>query len=222
MLWLLRPLVRIKQIDAEAESLIRELGGDAYAEARRKESESSSASIARDWGRVAQAIAKRRGLDTASPRSMDGFLAHSGRIPGLGLGAKSELSPLDQLNPSQSARRQQFRVQFVGATGGREPLLLTEVGIEAADVSAAVVAAASLTLPPKTNGLHILDREGRVVFARERANPRLQSRSRLEPRVDAQTRRRGQAGSTKPGGTKLGDKMSGSHFALVGRALRAF
>jgi hypothetical protein len=73
----------------------------------------------------------------------------------------SELSPLDQLNNAVFARQQQFRVQFVGAPPGREPLILQEVGIEAADVSNAVVIAARLALPPKTNGLHILDREGR-------------------------------------------------------------
>jgi hypothetical protein len=168
MLWLLRPLVRIKQIDAEAESLIRELGGDAYAEARRKESESSSASIARDWGRVAQAISKRTGLNVAPLMSLDADVAHGGPIPALGLGAKSELSSLDQLNRSQSARPQQFRVQFLGATRGRVGLVLKEVGIEAADVSGAIVAAASLALPPTTKGVHILDREGRQVFARQK------------------------------------------------------
>jgi hypothetical protein len=155
-----------------------------------------------------------------------------------------------RLNSSFFARSQQFRVQFVGAARGREPLLLKEVGIEAADVSAAVVAAASLALPPKTNGLHILDREGRVVFARERTNPRLQSLSRLEPQVavsglrprglsqwrralktkhlylsyvhNVQTRRREQAVQHHAGWNKLGDKLSGSQFALVGQALRAF
>ena len=170
MLWLLRPLVRIKRIDAEAESLIRQLGRDAYAEARRKESESSSASIARDWGRVARAIAKRTVLDAASRPSMDGCVAHSDPIPASGHRAKSELSPLDQLNPSQSARRQQFRVQFLGATHGRVGSVLKEVGIEAADVPGAIVAAASLALPPATKGLHILDREGRQVFARQKAD----------------------------------------------------
>ena len=168
MLWLLRPVMRIKQIDAEAESLIRELGGDAHAEALRKESESSSASIARDWGRVAQAIAKRTGLNAAPLTSLDAHVAHSGPIPALGLGAKSELSSLDQLNRSQSARPQQFRVQFLGATRGRVGLVLKEVGIEAADVSGAIVAAASLALPPTTKGVHILDREGRQVFARQK------------------------------------------------------
>jgi hypothetical protein len=138
-----------QQIDAEAESLIRQLGGDAYAEALRKESESSSASIARDWSRVAQAIAKRTGLDAAPPTSMDADVARSGPIPTLGHRAKSELSPLDQLNRSVSARPQQFRVQFVGATRGREPLVLKEVAIEAADVSGAIVAAASLRCRPR-------------------------------------------------------------------------
>jgi hypothetical protein len=105
-------------------------------------------------------------------------------------------------------------------------------------------------LPTKTNGLHILDREGRVVFARERTNPRSQSLSRLEPQValsgvgpwglsqwrravktkhlflsyvhNVQTRRREQAVQHHARWKKLGDKMSGSHFALVGQALRAF
>jgi hypothetical protein len=147
MLSWLRPLVRIKQIDAEAETLIRELGGDAYAEALRKESESSSASIARDWGRVAQAISKRTGLDAVPPTDAD--VAHRDPISVLGLGPKSELSPLDQLNRSQSARPQQFRVQFVGATRRRALSVLKEVGIEAADVSGAIVAAASLALLPR-------------------------------------------------------------------------
>ena len=221
--WLPRRRARIKRLDAEAEALICELGVDAYAEARHREYEASSDAIARDWARVAVAVAKLASLDVVHRRSSDAEVALGNEpVAPSEFRSSSEPSLLDHLNSSVFARPQQFRVQFVGATGGREPLLLKEVGIEAADVSAAVVAAASLTLPPKTNGLHILDREGRVVFARERTNTRLQSRSRLEPRVDAQTRRRGQAGSTKPGGTKLGDKMSGSHFALVGQALRAF
>jgi hypothetical protein len=57
----------------------------------------------------------------------------------------------------------------------REPLLLEEV------VSAAVVAAANLTLPPKTIGLHIVDREGRKVFVRERTNLKAESPSRSGP-----------------------------------------
>jgi hypothetical protein len=47
--------------------------------------------------------------------------------------------------------------------------MLKEVGLEAADVSGAIVAAATLSFPPKTIGLRILDRDGREVFARRKA-----------------------------------------------------
>ena len=249
--WLPRRRARIKRLDAEAEALICELGVDAYAEARHREYEASSDAIARDWARVAVAVAKLASLDVVHRRSSDAEVALGNEpVAPSEFRSSSEPSLLDRLNSSVFARPQQFRVQFVGATGGREPLLLKEVGIEAADVSAAVVAAASLTLPPKTNGLHILDREGRVVFARERTNPRLQSRSRLDPRDslsglrslglsqwgravktkhlflsyvhNVQTRRSGQAVQHHAGWDKLGEKMGGSHFVLVGQALRAF
>jgi hypothetical protein len=232
--------------------LICELGADAYAEARRKECEASSDTIAKDWGRVAVVVAKRTGLDVMHTRPRDADVAlGNGPVAPSEPRSNSEPSPLNRLNSSVFTRSRQFRVQFVGAARGREPLLLKEVGIEAADVSAAVVAAASLALPPKTNGLRILDREGRVVFARERTNPRLESLSRLEPEVavsglrprglsqwrralktkqhlylsyvhNVQTRRREQAVQHHAGWNKLGDKLSGSQFALVGQALRAF
>ena len=161
--------------------MICELGVDAYAAARRKEYEASSDTIARDWGRVAVAVAKRTGLDVARRRLWDADVALGNEpVAPSELRSNSEPGPLDRLNSSVFTRSPQFRVQFVGAARGREPLLFKEVGIEAADVSAAVVAAASLALPPKTKGLHILDREGRVVFARDRTNPRLRSLSRPE------------------------------------------
>jgi hypothetical protein len=160
--------------------LIRELGVEAYAEARRKEYEASSDAIATDWGRVAMAVAKRTGLDVV--HRTPGALGNEPVAPSE-LRSNSEPSPRDHLNSSVFTQPQQFRVQYIGAARGREPLLLKEIGIDAADVSAAVVAAASLTLPPRTNGLHILDREGRVVFARERTSPRLGSLSRREPQV---------------------------------------
>jgi hypothetical protein len=179
--WLPRRRARIKRLDDEAEALICELGVDAYAEARRKEYEASSDAIARDWGRVAVAVAKRTGLNVVHkiPPDADVALEDEPVAPSE-FRSNSAPSSLDDLNSSVSARPQQFRVQFVGAARGREPLLLKEVEIKAADVSAAVVAAASLALPPKTNGLHIVDREGRVVFARERTGPRLRSLGRPE------------------------------------------
>jgi hypothetical protein len=48
--------------------------------------------------------------------------------------------------------------------------MLEEVGLQAQDLSAAIVAAANLTFPPMTNGLRIIDCEGRVVFARQKAS----------------------------------------------------
>jgi len=48
--------------------------------------------------------------------------------------------------------------------------MLKEVGLQAEDLSAAIVAAANLTFPPMTDGLRIIDREGRVVFARQKAS----------------------------------------------------
>jgi hypothetical protein len=62
-----------------------------------------------------------------------------------------------------------FRVQFVCAAPECNSLMLKEVGLEAADVSGAIVAAATLSFPPKTIGLTILDPDNRQVFARWKA-----------------------------------------------------
>jgi hypothetical protein len=48
-------------ISSEAEALISDFGGDAYAEACRRASEASSDSLARDWSVVAATIARRSG-----------------------------------------------------------------------------------------------------------------------------------------------------------------
>ncbi len=52
---------RIERIEAEAETLIRDLGDQAYQEARRREHEASSDAIAEDWALVAQAVARKTG-----------------------------------------------------------------------------------------------------------------------------------------------------------------
>ena len=49
-------------ISSEAEALISDLGGDAYAEACRRASEASSDSLARDWSIVAATIVRRSGM----------------------------------------------------------------------------------------------------------------------------------------------------------------
>ena len=48
-------------IDLEAEALISNSGVDAYRIARRRADESSSRQIAKDWSRVAVAIARKTG-----------------------------------------------------------------------------------------------------------------------------------------------------------------
>ena len=48
-------------ISSEAEALISDFGGDAYAEACRRASEASSDSLARDWSVVAATVARRSG-----------------------------------------------------------------------------------------------------------------------------------------------------------------
>ena len=51
-------------------------------------------------------------------------------------------------------------------------MTLTEVEIQVADASAAIVAAAKIALPPRTTGLRILDSKGREVFGRQKAERR--------------------------------------------------
>ena len=57
--WLRRRRETAERIDAEADALIGELGVEAYAEARRREYESSNDAIALRWNRVALAVARK-------------------------------------------------------------------------------------------------------------------------------------------------------------------
>jgi hypothetical protein len=170
--WLPRRRARIIHIDAEAESLIGDLGALAYDEARRREIEASSDAIARDWHRVAQAIARKTGagLGTsvqAPPKKADFAPAPESGAP-KETPPDSELGPLDQLNSGFAVTPAQFRVQFIRTADGSQQSTLKEVGLQAKDMPAAIVAAASLAFPPMTNGLRIIDRDGRVVFARQK------------------------------------------------------
>ena len=67
--------LRIEHIDAEAETLISYFGVEAYFEARRREREASSEAIAKDWSRVARAVARKtkRRIDPEinKPRKVD-------------------------------------------------------------------------------------------------------------------------------------------------------
>jgi hypothetical protein len=175
--WLPRRRARIESIEAEAEALVRDLGEAAYGEARRREHEASSDEIARDWGFIALAVARligrRKDVDPLARLAMNAVLipdreeAGSRKPP-----SPSELSPADEARHVLDAAMRPFRIQFVGAALDRGPTTLTEVEIQAADVSSAIVAAANIAWPSRTIGLRILDAEGREVFGRQKADRR--------------------------------------------------
>ena len=57
--WLRRRRETAERIDAEADALIGELGVEAYAEARRREYESSNDALALRWNRIALAVGRK-------------------------------------------------------------------------------------------------------------------------------------------------------------------
>ncbi len=175
--WLPRRRARIKNIEAEAEALVRDLGEVAYGEARRREHEASSDAIARDWGFVALAVARligrRKDVDPLARLTMNAVLVPDRKqaasrkprsLSKYGRADEATHDPADTAHP--------FRIQFVGAAPDRGPPSLTEVEIHVADVSAAIVAAAEVRWPPRTIGLRILNCEGREVFARQKTDDR--------------------------------------------------
>jgi len=84
----------------------------------------------------------------------------------------SEINPLDELERILGARPQRFRLQFFGVADERGPSTVCETEFEAADASAAIRASAELDWPPQAIGLRILDREGREIFERLKADRR--------------------------------------------------
>jgi hypothetical protein len=164
MLSWLRRRKTVERIDAEADALIDELGVEAYAEARRREYESSDYAIALWWHQVALAVGRKSGklvgLDTSTPMAMNVAFAPD-RNP----------QPFSQADELKSAlARKPFRLQFVSSAQDAGPSIVTEVEIQASDASGAIVAAAKIALPPRTIGLRILDSEGHEVFSRRRGD----------------------------------------------------
>ncbi len=172
--WLSRRRPRIARIEAEAEMLVRDLGEAAHSAARRRRQEASSDEIAKDWGLVALAVARLiRERAAVGTRAMN-----AGPLPDREVAASREPRSFPGLTPAEELARviggttNPFRIQFVGAAPDDGPITLMEVDIQAADVSAPIVAAPHLAWPPRTIGLRILDGEGREVFAREKPEPR--------------------------------------------------
>jgi hypothetical protein len=167
----------MERIDAEAEALIRELGDQAYQEARRREHEASSDATAEDWALIARAVARktgsRVGLNLSTQLEMNTFFVLD-REPGAAREARprpepeAEPGPQRQPKPASVPTPQPYRIQFMGAGTDSGPSILREDEIRASDVSAAIIAAAIAAWPPKTIGLRILDREGQEVFGRQK------------------------------------------------------
>jgi hypothetical protein len=59
--WLRRRRERLERVEAEADALILDLGETAFPQARRREHEASSDAMAREWNRVALAVARKTG-----------------------------------------------------------------------------------------------------------------------------------------------------------------
>ena len=175
--WFPHRRARIERIDTEAEALIRDFGEAAYGEARHREYEASSDKIARDWGLVALAVARQVGgredVDPLVRLAMNAVL-----VPDRDKAASrkrrslSELRRADELTHVVAATTHPFRIQYVGAASDRGPTTLKEVEVRVADVSSAIIAAASLEWPPQTIALRIFDGEGREVFGRQKADRR--------------------------------------------------
>jgi hypothetical protein len=168
--WLRRRRETAERIGAEADALISELGVEAYAEARRREYESSGDAIALRWNRVALAVAhktdERIGLDTSTQMAMNAVFVpdrdHAGDRNSQLFSQANELKRTRALKP--------FRLQFISSAPDRGPSIVTEVEVQALDASAAIVAAAKIAMPPRTIGLRIFDSEGHEVFSRQRAD----------------------------------------------------
>ncbi len=169
-LWRSRRRARIENISAEAEALVRDLGQAAYAEARKRQDEASSDAIAKDWERVALAVARKLG-SPAGPGAGEGAAARPASAPD-----RDRTSPparrVSEPKHVLDARPQSFRIQYVGPPTDRGSSILKEVEIQVLDVSSAIVEAANLAWPPRTIALRILDRDGREVFERHKADLR--------------------------------------------------
>jgi hypothetical protein len=170
--WAPSKRARSERIEAEADSLIGDLGDRAYQEARRREHEASSDAIAEDWALVARAIARktgtRVGLNLSTQLAMNTFFVLD-REPGVAHKARPRPEPESQPKAPGVPTPQPFRIQFMGAGADSTPSVLREDVIRASDVSAAIIAAAIAAWPPHTIALRILDREGHEVFGRQKA-----------------------------------------------------
>jgi hypothetical protein len=142
--WRRRRRERLERVEAEADALILDLGATAYSQARRREHAASSDAMAREWNRVALAVARKTGQTVGLNTST---------------GIATDAEPVAQ-----------FRIQFFGFPTDRAPTILGEVNLLALDAVTAIRQAAHVTWPPGAIGFCLIDREGRAVFGRRMAD----------------------------------------------------
>jgi hypothetical protein len=100
--------------------------------------------MAQEWNRVALAVARKMGQT-------------------VGLNASTRMA----MAPKPVA---QFRIQFFGVPTDRVPTILGEVDLLALDALAAIRQAAHAAWPPRAIGFCLIDRKGRAVFGRRKAD----------------------------------------------------
>ncbi len=168
--WLRRRRETSKRIEADAEEIMRACGIQAYAEARRREREAKTREEAKNWSRVASAIAqktsKRVGLDDATMMAADANLAASFEpFVSTPSATVPEIDPLDELaRLTSEGAPPNFRIQFLAVAPIRRPTVLEEVEVWTSDVSTAVREAALIPWPPRAVGFRLVDRDGREVL----------------------------------------------------------
>ncbi len=174
--WLRRRRETAKLVEAEAESIIRAYGVEAYAEARRREREAKTKDEAKNWSRVAMAIArktsKRVGVDTATRMAADANMAASFESSvSTPSATATKIDPLDELvRLTSDGAPPKFRIQFLALARNRQPTVLDEVEVWTEDVSTAIREAMHIPWPPGAVGFRIVDRNGREVLQGQEAN----------------------------------------------------
>ena len=133
--WLRRRRETAKLVEAEAEEIIQAYAVEAYAEARRREREARTEDEAKNWSRVALAIArktsKRVGLDTATRMAADANMAASFEtFVSTPSATVPEIDPLEELvRLTSEGAPPKFRVQFLALARNRQPTVLEEVEV---------------------------------------------------------------------------------------------
>jgi hypothetical protein len=98
--WLRRQRERAARVNADAGMFVRELGHDAYAEARLMQRRAKSVDERRHWRDVALSVArktgKRVGLDTATRMSLDADFSERGEPQSPGI-EPLKVDPIDEL-----------------------------------------------------------------------------------------------------------------------------